>query len=547
MDNAPTNSLVIAIILLLSAGLGPANAAGNEPAIQIQAFSISGAKVFEEKKLTDLLSPYLGPERRFADIQQALQTLQTYYQQQGYGEALVTVPTQTLSDGIVRFTIIEPRLSRLSFDYQPQFLKEYYPEPEISAILPALKIGEFINSRAIAANLQLANENPARKLEVQLNQESTPGVFNGQIKIKGLPPRKLFATLDNTGAQQTGEYRMGYGIQHANLWGEGHVASFNYITPIDFPGRINLYSGNYRIPLPRWGDSVELLAAKSDIGATNTTTTLGDLQFAGSGEIYAASYNLILPRHGEYSQRLILGWNYKQYANNCAANQNNSQICGTVNHNIGITPFSLGYGGQLSQTSQALSFQLAGYHNFTGLSSNSGQASFNLLRPGSGVNGAPAEYTLFKGNYNYTLNLDHDWQFRLAGHGQYSANPLIYVEQFGLVGSSLVRGFWEREVVRDIGFSLNQEIQTPNLAPYTGLTDMFRGFIFYDYGEGRNNLLPGEVNNFVKLSSAGFGLRLGSPQSWQLKFDGAYVLNGAASHPTGDVRGHLSFQLPYSF
>jgi hemolysin activation/secretion protein len=114
----------------------------------------------------------------------------------------------------------------------------------------------------------------------------------------------------------------------------------------------------------------------------------------------------------------------------------------------------------------------------------------------------------------------------------------------------MVRGFWEREVTRDMGYVLNTEIYTPDLAKKAGVGDYLRGLAFFDYGSGRNNTLAGESAQAIALTSVGVGLRFGFNGSFQIKFDGAYVLDGTDSsdgHRAGDARAHIGVYLPYSF
>ncbi len=537
----------LTLCLLNCLNPNPALAAAKSVDIAIQGFVIEGNHVLTDAQLQAQLLPFLGPGRRFADIQKALETLQQFYRDQGYGEAVVSVPAQELNAGIIRFSVIEPILADIHVEYQPESLRAFYPESKIRANLPALQSGLLLRSVDISQNIQLANENPARKMAVVLSPGADKTQLDATVKVSGLPPRKAYTTIDNTGTALTGEYRMGFGLQHANLWGRDHVGTFNYITPIESPTHVNLFSGSYRIPLYGWGDSLDISAAKSDVGNSSTDTVAGPLQFAGSGEIYALNYNLLLPRWGEYSHRLVAGYNYRQFNNHCTIGVFGSQACGPSGHEISLMPLSVNYSGQFSWQAQTLSFYLLGAHNLPGMAHGS-QNDFTQIRPAfKGGGGAPAEYNVFRSGFNFNALLVEDWQLRLAGNGQFSPDALVYAEQFSLAGSTMVRGFWEREVTRDTGFVLNNEIYGPDLAELTKLGDHLRGLVFYDYGAGQNNALNGERKQALDLNSVGFGIRLGFNQSLQLKFDGSYVLSGAASHPDGDVRGHLSVYLPYSF
>ena len=533
--------------LLLIAGLSKVVAAGNDSGITIEHYAIEGNSLFPEQEVQAVVSPYLGAQQHFTDIQKALEALEEYYRSKGHGEVLVTIPEQELSNGTVRLQVIEPFLKSITVEYANPELEDYFPQANILGSLPDLKLGQPLHTREVSRDTQLANENPAKQTEVVLRTTDAPGELDAGVKVNGVPSRKAFATVDNTGTDQTGEYRMGFGLQHANLWGLDHVATFNYMTPIDRPDHVNLFSGSYRIPLYGLGDSIDLMAAKSDVGNSTTGTVAGPLQFSGSGNIYGANYNLLLPRWGEYTHRVVAGYSYREYNNTCSVGTFGSQACGPAGNDITLMPFSLTYSGQFTQQVQSVSFYLTESHNVPGMT-HGNQSDFNLVRPGGlGVGGAPANYTLFKGGFNYTALLIDDWQMRLGGNGQFSANPLLYVEQFSLAGNAMVRGFWEREATRDMGYVLNTEIYTPDISQLAGVGDSLRALAFFDYGKGRNNALAGETQQSLALSSVGLGMRFGYKQSFQLKLDGAYVLEGATDHLPGDMRAHLAVYMPYSF
>ncbi len=527
--------------------LKPGIAVENDAGITVNRYQLEGNSLLSEQEVETAISPYLGEQIHLADLQKALEALTKRYRAKGFSEVLLTLPEQELTNGTVYLKVIEPKLKTIRLHYSNPALQEFYPESNVLGSLPDLKIAEQLHTDNVSSNLQLANENPARQLEVTLDGKDTSGQLDALVKVKGVPPRKAYMTIDNTGTDQTGEYRIGFGLQHANLWGLDHIATFNYMTPIDRPDHVNLFSGSYRIPLYALGNSIDITAAKSEIGNTTTPSVAGPLQFSGSGNIYGLNYNHLLLNWGEYTHRIVTGVNYRQFNNSCSLANFGTQDCGPTSYNITLLPFSLSYNGQLNQKQQSINFYLAAVENIPGLPYGR-QNDFNLVRPANiGTNGAPANYILFKGGYNYTALLGADWQIRLAGNGQYSRNALVYAEQFSLAGNTMVRGFWEREATRDIGYVLNTEFYSPDVAQKLGVGDYLRGLVFYDYGNGHNNALPGGIVQPIAISSVGIGLRLGYKQSLQFKLDGAYVLDGAFSHQPGDMRAHLSAYIPYSF
>ena len=50
------------------------------------------------------------------------------------------------------------------------------------------------------------------------------------VKVSDEQPWKVSVTLDNTGTPQTGNYRVGLGFVHANLFDRDHMLTAQYIT-----------------------------------------------------------------------------------------------------------------------------------------------------------------------------------------------------------------------------------------------------------------------------------------------------------------------------
>ncbi len=95
-------------------------------------------------------------------------------------------------------------------------------------------------------------------------------------------------------------------------------------------------------------------------------------------------------------------------------------------------------------------------------------------------------------------------------NGQLADTHLVSNEQFGLGGTSSVRGYFQSEAVADNGVGGSFEIQSPSLATVFGtFVDELRFFGFVDAGYtyllGR--LPTGQASDFT-LVGAGGGLRI---------------------------------------
>ena len=252
-------------------------------------------------------------------------------------------------------------------------------------------------------------------------------------------------------------------------------------------------------------------------------------------------YNQLLERRGEYSQRIVYGFDDRAYKNNCALGNFGAAGCGPSAADITVRPISLTYSGNWAKPGRVSDLYVALSHNIPG-GANGQESDFNAARPSpNGGNGAPSRYAILRLGASMVNAFENNWQLRAAVNAQYTPDALVSGEQFGIAGATAVRGFLEREITRDTGYIANFELYTPNLAgklvPGEG---NLRALLFYDIANAVNNPLDGESRQQVMISSIGTGFRWNIQRSFNMRFDLARVIDGGGIKKAGDLSGHLS-------
>ena len=505
----------------------------------IDRITVEGNTLLTPTEIDRLVLPFTGKAREYGDVQRALEALELRYRERGYSAVQVFVPEQELAGGTVRLGVIEASIRRVSIQGA-----RFFDEANIRASLPAIREGAFPNAVTFSQNVQLANENPSKQVDVILKGTDQEGTVDVDINVNDSDPIKFSLTLDNTGNKQTGQHRIGLGLQHANLFDRDHVLSLNYITAPEKANQVSIYSLGYRVPLYALGHSMDFIVAKSDVDAGTTQTVAGPLAFAGKGDIYGARYNWLLPRRGEFSQRVVLGIDMKAFENNCTIG--GARVCGSAGADVTVRPWSVTYSGQWARPGAQSDFTLGYTKNWPGASG--GKANdIAAARPSpAGGAGAPAQYSVYRAGASHFGALPSDWQFRVAASAQYASVALISGEQFGLAGSTTVRGFSEREVSRDMGYFGNAEIYTPNFAGSIGAEgSSVRAVGFYDFGFGANRPLEGEAKQKASIGSVGVGLRVTRERNLSLRSDFAQVVDAGGAKVRGARR--LQFALYYAY
>jgi hemolysin activation/secretion protein len=352
------------------------------------------------------------------------------------------------------------------------------------------------------------------------------------LDVKDQPIWKGMANIDNTGTEQTGKTHTSFVLQNANLFGLDHLASLQYTTSAEEPGRVKVYGAGYHIPLYALGDSLDFYASYSNVDSGTVSAGSFDLAVSGKGAVYGGRYNHTLAKRGDYESHLSYGLDYKAF-------KNSVQLLGVeLGNDVTVHPVSISYQGSTSlKVGGDIGGQITLVRNISG-GSKGGQGDFTLARTG-----AKADYTILRFGGSVTRAFASDWQVRAIANGQYTSDALIPGEQFGAGGSTSVRGFAEREISNDSGLAVNLEAYTPNLCKQAGWNCRLLGFYDSAYVT-RNHALAGELES-TTIASAGIGARLVLSTYVNLQLDYGHVLRAGATNRTDGNRLHLRLALAY--
>lgn len=497
------------------------------PRFDINRFEVSGNTLLPAAEIERLVAPFAGKDKDFGDIQRALEALEQAYRDRGYAVVQVALPEQDITQGVVQFRVLQPRVGRVLIDGNTRFDNE-----NVRRSLPTVQEGETPNSRAIARNLQIASEHPVKQTNVLLRSGASDDQIDVNIKVTDDKPWRGFLTLDNTGTGETGYMRLGVGYQHSNLFNRDQTLTAQYVTSPTDLDQVSIYGVGYRAPIYSLNSSLELIAGYSDV---DSGTVQGLFTVSGRGTIGAARWNYYLPKAGDVEQKVAFGLDYRAFQNQVLF-----QGVGVV-PDVTVHPASLTYSGLWRGTASELSF-------YGGVSANiPGGADGDDAAVQAARTGAEANYTILRYGFNYVRQFQNEWQTRLGAGGQYSNDLLVSGEQYGIGGPDSVRGYLLREVASDRGNSAQLELYTPELARGVGLTDSYRlrFLAFYDYGAvDRNGPLPGESAH-ESLRSAGLGARFGYRKSLVMRVDVAQILQESATRDNTTQRVSAAVAIIY--
>ena len=517
-----------------------AQAPAAEASFEIRRFIVEGATLIAPERIDQTLAPYMGTSRTISDVQQARAAIESIYARRGYGATQVLLPEQEIKDGVVRLRVVEVKLGAIRIEGN-----RFFDDDNIRASLPALVPGQPLETDRLAAELRLANESPVKQTTIVLKPGGPEDEVDAQVRVVDQRPYRFSLSLDNTGTPQTGDYRIGAGFQHANLFNRDHVLNLQYVTSPtqeDNPNtlalppnnRVFIVGAGYHIPLYALGDSIDLVAGYANV---NSGVVQNLFSISGSGRVYAGRYNLGLPRLANVEQKLAFGYDVRYYDNSVVPVGTSTAIV----PDYVLHPLSLGYSGVWRGAADEVAFYASGVRNLPG-GSNGDQAQFDLVRPG-----AESAYALGRFNANWVHSLPHDVQARARFTAQYTQDMLLPGEQFGLGGIDSVRGFFEREFTGDRGFSGTFEVYSPDVTAALGTPEgvRVRLLAFYDYGRAWIINPQAPEQQVTGIASAGPGVRVAYRWNLSMRLDYGFIIENGT--PTNSDHGRANFSLVWVF
>lgn len=488
--------------------------ANAEPEFTIAGFSVEGESPLAESELRALLAPYTGAQRGVAGLQQAARQLEKSLRERGYGFYRVTLPPQEVGD-TVRLKLLAFRIGAVEIRGN-----EHYSAENIRAAFPSVEEGATPNLREVMRNLAHANEHPGRQATITYAESATRDAIDARLLVSDTAPRSFFSTLQNNGNQQTGQWRLSLGYQHANLGARDQQLTLSYTTSPDRHHKdIAQYGVNWVIPWYSLAGTLALYAVYSDV---NSGRVGGFFDVSGKGTFVGGRWTAYLLPVGDVSQTLSLGLDFKHYDNTVLFNGANQ------GSNVGMLPATAAYGGEWRQGWGKAAWSLDYSRNLS-IGSDNDDPHYAANRAG-----ARRQWDAWRGAVSVVWQSEVGWAVNARWRGQYADQPLVSGEQFGLGGAQSVRGYSEREVAGDRGYSGSVELWS---AP---LIERLRFLAFAD--GGRINGAGPQAGQQPRhdLASVGLGARWQASGKVGVAVDVAQAQRQGTIHQVGDWRGHVA-------
>ena len=506
----------------------PADTAA-EPTFDILEYVVEGATVLPVETVERAVYPHLGPGRRFADVEAARKALETAYRSAGFGFAVVDIPEQNATTGVIRLAVTEGRILRTRVTGAHYFSQGYILER-----VAGVAEGQVPHLPTIQAQLLDVNRTADRRVTPLLRPGLQPGTTEVDLAVEDKLPAHGSVTLNNQASRNTSPTRLQLALSYDNLFQRDHGLALQAVISPEQPDEVKVLSAAYTVPLgPAGLEPLVFSATRSD---SEVVAGVGSTRLFGKGSIFGLRRSLLLDLADNRFQLLTLGVEYKDMKDSVQAGEGAG-----FDTPITYLPMSLGWTGAFRQPAGdwQLGATLSG--GLRGLVNR--QQEFGDKRYQ-----AKASYALLRLDARHTRTLPW-WGLRLRAQleTQLSPDPLIANEQFVLGGAASVRGYLEAEAVGDLGLRGSLQLATPDLASQLGWKALSSASL-YTFVDGAaaelRKPLPGQPWRF-RLLGLGLGAQMATlgrfpvtvslDLAWPLQKQGLLGSDGPRAHASASI------------
>ena len=516
-------------------------------------YEVEGNTILSQETIDEVLKEYTGFAEQFRDIENARKALEKTYHDKGYPTVIVVLPQQEIEQGLVKLTVVESQLGKVTMKGN-----RFFSEEALMDKMPSVKPGWVIHQPTLLKELAKVNFHPDRKVTPILQPGEETGKVNLELKVNDRLPLHGSLKADNKGTLSTPSNRITAQLQYTNLFDLEHILTLQTVqTPLDW-GAVQVYGMTYVAPL---GKSNHLLAAFASISKSSSTLagaglTLGNqgsVNTAGNSKFGGIRYTLPIVESTTFgTHQLSLGAEFRRLEKSTATFPG---LLGDflVSTPVQYTPLSLSYTGIIPHHSgiTSLSGTLRGY--VAGMIPGGDRVDFagdpnDDNKPGN-RHGSTGTFGKVQGTIQRSQKLPENFSVNARVMAQWANEPLLAAEEIFAGGMDTVRGYHQNETLGDNGILTRLEVLSPfhtfsfdrPFAPK--LKADIQGTVFYDTGfVWVLRVQPNQTQRF-NLEGAGFGIRLKLNEFLNLQVDHAWAIRNGSTTLAGDRFIHFMVDL----
>jgi hemolysin activation/secretion protein len=456
----------------------------------VRQYRFEGNTAFADAELTKVTEPFANREVSSEELEQARRAITLYYVNHGFVNSGAVIPDQNPAGGVILIRIVEGVLTGIEV-HGNKWLRDGYILPRVKRwATPPLNLDE------LREGLQLLRQNPnVRQINAELMPGTAPGQSKLDVRVVDQQPFRLGLQVDNERPPSVGAEEIWLLASDWNVTGHSDVLDLRYgiadtgANGLEFSGADNM-AGSYVVPVTRRDTTLGLNASRLNTALVEETFT--PLVVSSVTTSYGVSLRQPFFQTANHEAAFGLGFDHRV---------NDTRLLG---ERFNISPGAENGEMEVNVLRISQEWLQRGQNNLLAL-----RSTFNLGLDvfDSSDNGVASDpdgrYFSWLGQGQYVQRLFNTQnQLILRAAGQWTAEPLLALEQISVGGSQSVRGYRENQLVRDRGVIGSVEFRLPIFFDKAGAGVVYLA-PFFDFGGAwnvRNSAHP------TTIESTGIGV-----------------------------------------
>jgi hemolysin activation/secretion protein len=481
---------------------------------------------FEKSDLLKRLQP--GEQRTINDrlLAAIAQVVENFARQSGFALATALIPPQNIRNGAVRVVVMPGKIRTIQITGNRWFSKALLAEKL------RLERGGVVLIPELEQAIANANNNPFRRVKLHIEPVSGTSEADLKFAVQDRLPLRATAGYENTGNNILGYDRYSSSLAYGNLWGKEHQLSYQQAVSHS-SNLFRVHAFDYRAPLP--GRHVAILSGSY----ARVNPTFNNGLFTQLGKSVNADAKYIIPiKLNDWDGEVTGSVMFKQSNNNLEFG--GVEAFGS-SHDILASSIAIAFVRSDSRGRWILSSTVTG--NWGEVNSRSTADAYGDVRVGAKPR---FFYASFWGQRTTALTPRVTSLARVTA--QLAGTNLLPSEQFSAGGASSVRGYEERMLSGDSGYTATHELiqNLPTISFGKKLPSLnLSGLFFWDYGRViiKHPLIREPKSAY--LASVGIGLRLSVANHFSASADLARQLEQDERQGVRHHRLHVKLGLTY--
>jgi hemolysin activation/secretion protein len=494
--------------------------------ITIKRFEFKGNTVISNEDLAEATKDYLNRPLAFAQVFEVRSAITELYRKRGYVSSGAIIPPQSFrnAEGVVEVQIIEGKLESI----EVRGTRRLNPDYIRSRI--ALAAGAPVNQKALIEALQLLQLDPLIK---NLSAELTAGTRQGSsvliVEVEEAKTLHLDLSLNNNRSPTIGTLERRLDFTQANLRGLGDRLNVGFSNT----NGSNTLDATYTYPLnPRNGT----LSFGTSFTLSHVVESPFDrVDIDANSRYFGVTFRQPLQR--SLSEEFAVGVSLTNQRSKVTIFDVPVRLSPGTEEDGSTTVTALRFFQEWTQQNNRQ--VLVARSQFT--------LGLGFLGGTSNEDAPDSNFIAWRGQVQWARVLAPETLLIVRGDLQFSLNPLLRLEQFGLGGQDTVRGYRQNVFLSDSGALASAELRLP-IARLPRQNALLQLAPFIDFGAVWNNSGnpdPEPDPNF--LASVGLGLRFQMGDRLSARVDwGIPLIDVISNDKTLQEKG-LYFSINYRF